>query len=101
MYVDYPFFIATQGISSEFIDALAVLDERKNELVFPVSRFKWHAAKSLIFQIQRNTADAKQQATLALEAAQIRLSGFRYHQDLGLVGDKYKDAIAALREIHA
>lgn len=101
MYVDYPFFIAIQGISSEFIDALAVLEERKNELVFPVSKFKWHAAKSLIYQTQKNAADAKQQATLALKAAQVKFSGFRYHEDLGIVGEKYKDTIAALREIHA
>jgi len=101
MYVDYPFFVATKNISKEYVDALAVLDERKSDLAFPVSKFKWHAAKSLIHCALRNFDEAKKQAALALEAAQIKTSGFRYHQDLGFVGEEYKDTIAALREIHA
>lgn len=101
MFVDYPFLVATNNISSEYVDALAVLDERESDLVFPVSKFKWHAAKSLIHRALRNSDDSKQEAALALEAAQVKTSGFRYHQDLGLVGEQYKDAVAALRGIYA
>ncbi len=100
-YVDYPFLIATQGISAEYVDALAVLDERKGDLAFPVNKFKWHAAKALIHRGLRNLDDAKQQAGLALEVAQVESSGFRYHQGLGLVGKEYTDTVAAMREIYA
>lgn len=100
-YVDYPFLVATKDISNEYVDALAILDERRSDLAFPVSRFKWHAAKSLIHRALRNVDDAKQEAGLALEAAQAKTSGFRYHQNLGLVGEEYNDTIAALREIYA
>lgn len=100
-YVDYPFLVATQRISSEYHDALLVLDERENDLMFPLDKFKWHAAKSLIHHALRKPIESKKHAALALEAAQARTSGFRYHQDLGLVGEAYKDTVVALREIYA
>lgn len=30
---------------------------------------------------------------LALEAAKVKMSGFRYHHDLGLVSEVYKDTV--------
>jgi len=100
-YVDYPFLVATKHISSEYRDALAVLDERKSDLMFPLDKFKWHAAKSLIHHALHEPDDSRRHAVLALEAAQAKMSGFRYHQDLGLVGGEHKNTIAALREIYA
>lgn len=100
-YVDYPFLVATQHISSEYHDALAVLDERKSNLMFPLDKFKWHAAKSLIHHSLREHDDSKRHAALALEAAKAKLSGFRYHQDLGLVGEEHKNTVASLRKIYA
>lgn len=32
----------------------------------------------------------------ALEAAQVKSSGFRYHQDVGLVGEKHQETIKKL-----
>jgi hypothetical protein len=100
-YVDYPFIVATQGLSAEYADALAVLDERKSDLAFPVSKFKWHAAKALIHRALQNLDDAKQQAGLALEAAQVKNSKLRYHRGLGLVGNEYKDMVAEMQKIYA
>ncbi len=100
-YVDYPFLVATQRISSEYHDALEVLNERESDLMFPLDKFKWHAAKSLILHALRKVSDSKVHAALALAAAQAKMSGFRYHQNLGLVGEAYKDTILALREIYA
>lgn len=98
-YVDYPFLVATQHISSEYHDALAVLEERKSDLAFPLEKFKWHASKSFIHQALCNTTDSKKHAALALQAAQTNTSGFRYHQDLGLVGDAYTRIIFELKDI--
>jgi tetratricopeptide (TPR) repeat protein len=100
-YLDYPFLVATQQISSEYHDALAVLEERKSDLMFPLDKFKWHAAKSLIHHSLRELDDSKRHAALALEAAKVKMSGFRYHQDLGLVGEEHKDTVASLRQIYA
>jgi hypothetical protein len=100
-YVDYPFLVATQCISSEYHDALAVLDERMSDLMFPLDKFKWHAAKSLIHKAHREPDDSRRHAALALEAAQAKMSGFRYHQDLGLVGEEHKNTLASLRKIYA
>ena len=100
-YVEYPFLVAIQHISSEYHDALAVLDERKSDPMFPLDEFKWHAAKSLIHHSLRELDDSRKHAALALEAAKVKMSGFRYHQDLGLVGEEHKDTVASLRQIYA
>ncbi len=100
-YVDYPFLVATQHISSEYHEALAVLDERKSDLIFPLDKFKWHAAKSLIHHSLLELDDSRRHAALALKAAKVKMSGFRYHQDLGLVGEGLKDTVASLRQICA
>ena len=100
-YVDYPFLVATKNISSEYVDALDVLHERESDLVFPVSKFKWHAAKSLIHHSLRELDDSRMHAALALEVAKIKTSGFRYHQDLGLVGEEHRGTVASLRQIYA
>ncbi|MBW8370693.1 MAG: hypothetical protein K0M66_06950 [Thiobacillus sp.] len=100
-YVDYPFLVATKRIVSEYGDALSILEERKSDLMFPLDKFKWHAAKSLIHHALREMDNSKMHAALALEAAQAKMSGFRYHQDLGLVGEEHKNTVAALREIYA
>lgn len=100
-YVDYPFLVATQYISSEYHDALSVLDERKSDLMFPLDKFKWHAAKSLIHHSLCEFDDSRKHAALALDSANVKMSGFRHHQDLGLVGEKHKDTVASLRQIYA
>ena len=100
-YVEYPLLVATQRISSDYYEALEVLNERKSDLMFPVDKFKWHAAKSLILHALQRVSDSKEHAALALGAAQAKMSGFRYHQDLGLVGEAHKDTILALWEIYA
>ena len=69
--------------------------------MFPLDKFKWHAAKSLIHHSLREPADSRRHAALALEAAKVKMSGFRYHQDLGLVGEEHKDTVASLRKIYA
>lgn len=101
MHVDYPFLVATQYISSEYHHALAVLNERKSDLTLPFDKFKWHAAKSLIHHSLREFDDSRMHAALALNAANVTTSGFRYHQDVGLVGDEYRDTVESLRQICA
>ncbi len=98
VFVDYPFLVAEQKISSEYESAIAVLVERAGDLVFPISHFKWHAAMSNIQAHLGNTQVARQHAELALEAAQIKKSGFRFHQDLGLVGKEYLETVRRLRD---
>ena len=65
-YVEYPYLVASIGMSSEFDAAIFVLKERVRDLMFPVDIFKWHAAYSLISDARQNSEAAKHHAGKAL-----------------------------------
>ena len=91
-YVDYPYLVATQKIETEYENALNVLKKHVDRLAFPLERFKWYAAKALI-------ENDENFASKALEAAKVKKSGFRFHQNLGLVGKEHAITIKNLRKI--
>ncbi len=91
-YVEYPYIVATRSIQSEYKNALELLKKYVSRLVFPLDCFKWYAAKALI---EKNGSHASR----ALEAAEVKKSGFRFHQNVGLVGKEHADTIKKLRKI--
>jgi len=92
VYLDYPYLVATQRIKHEFVGALDVLDENIDRLTFPLDYFKWHASKALI---NNDGAEAKK----ALDSAKVKRSGFRFHQDVGLVGKEHEKTVKHLCKI--
>ena len=92
VYLDYPYLVATQKIESEFTNALDVLNEHIDRLTFPLDHYKWHASKAII---SSDGSEAKK----ALEAAKVKRSGFRFHQDVGLVGKEHEKTIKQLCNI--
>lgn len=92
VYLDYPYLVATQRIAHEFVSALDVLNENIDRLTFPLDYFKWHASKALI---SNDGAEAKK----ALDSAKVKRSGFRFHQDIGLVGKEHEKTIKQLCKI--
>lgn len=92
VYLDYPYLVATQKIENEYPNALDVLNEHVDRLTFPLDHYKWHASKALI----NNDGSEAQKA---LEAAKVKKSGFRFHQDVGLVGKEYEKTIKHLCKI--
>lgn len=95
-YVDYPFLVATRELEDEYDSALEVLETRKDDLAFPIRRFKWHASCALILSHRGDEYEAKKHAKQAIEAAEARRSRFRYHRDLGLVGKEHKPVVKHL-----
>ncbi len=91
-YIDYPYLVATRKIESEYEKALETLNKHVERLAFPLDSFKWYAAKALI----ENNADY---AKKALEAGEVKKSGFRFHQNLGLVGKEHAGTIRQLNKI--
>ena len=91
-YVEYPYFIATSEIKAEYKFALDVLARNYSQATFPLINFMWHAAKALIEK-------SAEHAEKALHFAQVKKSGFRFHQDLGLVGKEHKETIKKLIKI--
>ena len=83
IYLDYPYLVATRKLEHEYANAIAVLDEHIGRLTFPLDYYKWHASKALI---NNDGLEAQK----ALDAAKVKRSGFRFHQDVGLVGKEHE-----------
>lgn len=96
--LDLPYLIALNGISDRFAQALSMRSGPTDGLVFPVARFKHHAARAMILR-SSDQAAAAEEARLALESAALDHSGFRYHAKLGLVSDRHASALTKLRDL--
>ncbi len=95
-YVMFPYVVATEKIEDEYAFAIEVLDNRQDDVAFPLDRFMWHAAYALISSRRGDDSAARKHAQLATAAAEARKSGFRYHQNLGLVGKEHKPVVKEL-----
>jgi tetratricopeptide (TPR) repeat protein len=100
-YILYPLLIVENKLTNLYQSANSVLDEHQERLMFPVDHFRWHAAKAIISTESGNNERAAEHAAQAFDAAQIKKSGFRFHQNLGLVGKEYKGVVNELRAIQA
>ena len=78
--------------ANEYANAVDVLNEHVDRLTFPLDYYKWHASKALI----NNDGSEAQKA---LDAAKVKRSGFRFHQDVGLVGKEHEKTIKHLCKI--
>jgi tetratricopeptide (TPR) repeat protein len=97
--LEFPWFIASHRLSNLYEEALGVLAEA--HVAFPVQKFKAAAVHALIAEHRGDVRSAARHAAEALEAANARESGFRYHQELGLVGERYEGMLAHLRRLAA
>ena len=95
-FVDYPYLVATRQFEDEYDSALEVLETRKDDLAWPISRFKWHASHALILSNRGNESEAREHARQAIEAAEAKKSPFQYHRNLGLVGKEHKSVVKHL-----
>lgn len=100
-YILYPITIIENKVTELYYSANEVLDKNENRLMFPVDYFRWYAAKAIIEFEMGNIKLAKIHAGKSLDAAKIKKSGFRVHQKLGIVGEKYSAIVNELRAIYA
>lgn len=100
-YIQLPMLFAEYNLLEHYHRGIELLEKNIERLTFPVDHFRWHAAMAIFKMNLGNMEEASKQAGLALEAAQIKKSGFSFHQNLGLVGEDYADLVRKLREICA
>lgn len=100
-YIALPMLIAEQELKELYRYGVDLLKKNIERLTFPIDHFRFHAALAIFEKGLDNDEEASKQAGLALDAAQIKKSGFRFHQRLGLVGEKYADIVGKLRKIYA
>ena len=98
-YLYFSFLVATQHLNSRYDQSLRLLSKNKSALTFPVDYFRWCAAAALILADLGEVIEAKHHAKQALEAASQKHSGFRYHPNIGLVGEEYESVYNQLRSI--
>ena len=95
-YLDLPYLIATRAIREQYNRALQLLQAYEARLMFPVDRFRWHAARALIAADSNEREVARLHAERAIEAANQEHSGFRYHPSVGLVTAQYDRVVGKL-----
>jgi tetratricopeptide (TPR) repeat protein len=100
-YLDLPVLIATEAVHTRYDQALALLKEHQNWLMFPVEHFLWHSAHALILAAKGDRTDAATHAKQALAAASRDKAGFRYHPTVGFVTDKHRDLVEKLTALAA
>jgi len=100
-YINLPMLFTEYGMKENYQKGIELLETNIERLIFPVDYFRWHATMAIFRKSLGNMEEASKQAGLALDAAQIKKSGFRFHQKHGLVGKKYADIVNQLREICA
>ncbi len=100
-YLSLPMLFVEYETKQYFEFGIELLNEYIDRLMFPIDYFRWHTAMAVFKHSFGDSTEASKQAGLALDAAQIKKSGFRYHQELGLVGKEYEKTVKVLRAIYA
>lgn len=98
-YLELPMLVAERRLSGLYTRALEVLAEGRLRPMFPIDRFRWHAARGLILHDLHCGPEAAAEARRALSAAAETTSGFQYHPALGLVGGGEADVVLRLRSM--
>jgi len=84
--------VAERKLEALYDIALQVLQENPlSSRSFPVDGFLWNAAFALIADATGQRKHAAETAAKALEFAALTQSGFRYHDDVGVVGAGYDE----------
>ena len=83
-HLDFGWLVATTPLPEYYDEALALLNEFTHNN-FPVDQYRASAIHALIFDARGQREQAHRYASVALQSAAARHSGFRYHAKLGLV----------------
>lgn len=96
-----PLLIAEHRLTEHYEFAVELAGRELSHCTFAVDVFRRAAARALILDEIGATMEAADDARVAVKAAGIRRSAFRYHHDLGLVGDEYKDVLKRMFRLAA
>jgi tetratricopeptide (TPR) repeat protein len=87
-YLNYSELIIKTNKSEEFDNVLNILITRKNELLFPIDKYKTASIISIIYYFKNELELAKQYAKIAEKNANAQTSGLSYHKNLGVVKER-------------
>jgi hypothetical protein len=83
-HLDFGWLAITTPLQELYDEALSVLCEFHRDM-FPIDRYRANSIQAIILESKGKREQARSYACIALEAAEAKHSGFRYHPLLGLV----------------
>ncbi|MGJ4997896.1 hypothetical protein ACQR0Z_25980 [Bradyrhizobium sp. HKCCYLS3077] len=92
-YLEFACLVIETPVAPLYRRALEILESHGDRLMFPVDRYRANGARALLLQHLGHIQEARDAANAAMAAARETRSGFRYHQNIGLVKDT-EDAFA-------
>lgn len=95
--LDFAWLVATRRLRFVYEEALRLLDASQASVTFPLDAFRHSAIRAMIAADRGDRASAGRFAQAALESADRKESGFRYHKNLGLVGSKHREVVEQLK----
>jgi tetratricopeptide (TPR) repeat protein len=98
-YLNLPFEIATRKLTERFPQAIKLLEEHKDRLMFAVDFFMWNSSQAIIAYELGQRIRSREYAKAALKAAERDNSGLRYHPDVGLVIGQFSETHARMRRL--
>jgi len=98
-YLDFCWLVARQKLKSKYDIALALLEKNKKEPFFPFENYKHYGSAALIHAELGKSLSAKENARVAIQAAEIKDSRARYHPHVGLVNNVDMDVHERLTRI--
>jgi hypothetical protein len=98
-YLDYPALIVSSRLDHLNDRALEILQEHEDRPVFPVERFRAAGLRAVLLERSGQSDAARVFAMLAMDAATETQSGFRYHQDLGLVSAADRELVDQVAQV--
>jgi hypothetical protein len=86
-YLEFAWFATTRGLSDLFDEVLAAIENsfQPNDLIFPITQYKYFAAIALISDALGDSENASRMARNALQAASKHEGPFRRHPDVGML----------------
>lgn len=100
--LEFPWFIIEHRLIDLYDEAIITLGSVQDaHLVWPVAVFKMAAIRAMVANARGDHQSAAARAREALDAAHLEKSPFRYHRELGLVGEKYRRMIDLLTRMAA
>ncbi|MBI2841669.1 MAG: hypothetical protein HYX75_25415 [Acidobacteria bacterium] len=102
-HLDFAWWIAASGMRELFDEAMSVLDEfsRDGGITFPASVYLAEGARALIQHARGDRDVASTHARRALDAAELKHTGLRYHPTVGVVRRRDEATHAMLTSIAA
>ncbi len=98
-HLDFAWWVAVSKRHELFGEALGVLAEFSSGLAFPASIYLAEGARALIHDALGGRHQATSHARRALEAAEARHSGLRYHPTVGLASVRDRETHAILTRL--